>query len=147
MEATKQLYAKCTKRAYDVLNRRADQHHGGKMSTYKPEPLHAEQVQWLVAKGLATSIVVSAAAFFVAIPPSRRSFGTAIASFLLGDAVGAYVAVAGMPDAVAEVIRKPEHRNVVADEMICPAVREFEPCAADSDCRALMASNIMHCLA
>ena len=68
---------------------------------------------------------------------------------LLSGVAGAWTSlIVSMADATNQMpqmmlrLTEPTHPSVVADEIVCPSVREFEPCVDDLRCRTMLSKGI-----
>ena len=142
-EATKRLLKACSRRAVDRLQSELD------AATESPERAHrlisdASPADLAVLRNLylratGVTLAVTGTAFFAALPRRSRPVASAFAAVGLGSVAGAVFGGLGMADVVETIVgqRAP---SVLADRMMCPAIREFDPCLDDQRCAAMMAA-------
>ena len=140
MDREKKLLSECMRRSMDELNRKASM----TPTEYADLFTRSSETERGMLRGMyLRTMTASVGAGGIGCVIALRATRVPILSGLVGTAAGlagASVSVASrMPQVLLDVARE-DAPSVLADEIVCPAVREFEPCVRDARCRALMSA-------
>lgn len=86
-----------------------------------------------VGGGLATGLL--------ALRVSRSPVLGGVFGGAMGPAMGMLSVVNNFPDALLQMLCRRDVDSLIADEVVCPAVKEFEPCVRNESCYRLVAGG------
>ena len=132
------LLSQCAKRAVEALKPLAEA---------TPEEVHeiykrtSDSDRWLLrsmyVREAVITVGVAVATLRLALPYRTQPLTSALVAASAGT-LASFVDIAStMPRVVQDMLASTEGSSI-ADIIVCPAVSEFEPCAADASCRALL---------
>lgn len=135
------LLVRCSQRATDALRALGDAHPQEIKAMYtRMSSSDRELLQGMYLRETLISFGVGAATLGLALPSRNKPFMSALIAASIGAAASMFDISRQMPKVVQQMLSSPSRS--VADEMVCPAVSEFIPCANDPTCAALMNSKL-----
>jgi len=97
-----------------------------------------DKLRAMYGRTVLVGVGVTAVAFGIATPRRRFPFVSAAVASTFGSMAAVLDVGERMPKLLLEMAASTDPNSPVADELVCPAVLEFEPCAQDTRCHELM---------
>ena len=72
---------------------------------------------------------------------SRRPIIAGLTGGVVGPLVGTMTVATSFPDALLHMLDEPNVDSMIVDEVVCPAVQEFQPCLRDERCKRLLSKG------
>ena len=150
-DAHKLLQA-CSRVALDTLARRTDTKKVDTRVLFEQSSdADKERLRGMQTRAALLGIGTSFATLRFAFPFRSRPVLNGLAAACAGTMVSVMDVAVTMPRVVLAMVEDPAHsHSKLTDDVLCPALREFEPCAQSVDCRSLLAAQrsgiLLHCV-
>ena len=141
-DEARKLMSACMTRAIDVLNRKTSMpREEARAMASKTSAQEKAILQSMYFRSAAVGMVASAVGGILTLRASRRPFVSAFVGSSIGFTAAMLDVANSVPSRLLEIARSSPANSTIADEMVCPAIKEFEPCLRDMRCRAMLQSG------
>lgn len=104
-------------------------------------PADMQELRSIYVRAVGVTFATTAVSFFGVLPRRTRPLTSAAAAAVVGGAAGTVFGASRMAETILRMAGRPAEDgkpSVLVDHILCPSVREFDPCADDQRCAALM---------
>lgn len=114
-------------------------------------PADMQELRSIYVRAVGVTFATTAFSFFGVLPRRTRPLTSAAGAAVVGGVTGTLFGASRMAETILRMAGRPAEDgkpSVLVDQILCPSVREFDPCADDQRCAALMraqSSTLFEC--